>query len=450
MEEQRVRRSGVAGLLALVLTLGCGSGTSEEQDLPDDRLWESEHFRYHTRQGDEACEAVLESLERHFELMRGYLGFNWPEGRKVDYYKFRDDADFHRSSGCPADAAACARGSSVLSPETVHEHELIHAYLAPLGLPPAFFAEGAASVLACSTAGEVAAVRPWRDVVGLPYADDDRAYYEGPWFAGYLLHQYGPGPFLEFYGNLSYQAASTAEIAATFESSYGETLDAVWDAALADGSRVRCVDLWPCSGPALPLDGTLRTLSQACDGTDPTRAFELDAEADVVLGSLGYYIHAPLRCDEELPYYAGGDAEIDGVVYFPALVHLVPGKYFIRSLANRANEVSIRVLDARASGPDCSALEPVDLDSPEFASGHLEVSIPSDGGAWFVKLRPAADRSPWWGSKADPSIEACEGCDASSCRPLEGNATSDAEGLVTLRLTPPSPRPGATTYLLGY
>jgi hypothetical protein len=68
------------------------------RDLPKDRLWESTHFRYHTRTNDpEPCEAVIVQLERHFELLQGYLGFSWPNGRKVDYYKFLDQA----ASGMP-------------------------------------------------------------------------------------------------------------------------------------------------------------------------------------------------------------------------------------------------------------------------------------------------------------------------------------------------------------
>jgi hypothetical protein len=439
---------GAAATIVLSLTLGCGSA-EEASNLPDDRLWESEHFRYHTRQGDDgACEAVLEQLERHFELMQGYLGFSWPAQRKVDYYKFRDDADFEQNSGCPAIAAGCARGSSVLSSGPLHEHELIHAYLAPLALPPAFLNEGLASVLACHDAATLKVVTPWRDVVGLPYEDLNRVYLEGPWFVGYLLHHYGPEPFLSLYGKLSYESATVDEIATTFESVYGETLDAVWDAAVAEGNRIRCVNLWPCSGPVLPLDGTLQGLSRACDGTDATRTFGLEAETDLVLGSLGYYLEAPLRCDEELPYYAGGDEDFGGVVFFPALVHMGPGNYFVRSYGGSPNEVSVRTLDARALSRDCTELEPVDLGAAEFVSGHLELSIPGDQGEWFAKLRPT--RALWWGSTASPEVEQCDGCVASTCRPFEGDAGADADGNVTLRLSPKTSKPGYVTYTLGY
>src|SRR5688500_3633717 len=58
-------------------------------DLPDDQLWESEHFRYHLRRDEAvACEEVTDQLERHFAIVRDYLGFSWPAGAKVDYYKF--------------------------------------------------------------------------------------------------------------------------------------------------------------------------------------------------------------------------------------------------------------------------------------------------------------------------------------------------------------------------
>ncbi|HEY5958105.1 MAG TPA: hypothetical protein VIV60_16190, partial [Polyangiaceae bacterium] len=134
--------------MLFAITSGCSA--EPQLDLPNDRSWESEHFRYHVRDGDErACEAVLEQLEQHFELTRTYLGFPWSGDRKIEYYKFRDNADYSSNSGCPVDSGSCALQSTVFSPDTLNEHELIHAYLAPLGLPPAFFVEGVASVMAC-------------------------------------------------------------------------------------------------------------------------------------------------------------------------------------------------------------------------------------------------------------------------------------------------------------
>jgi hypothetical protein len=106
-------------------------------DLPDDRLWESEHFRYHLRSDEAAaCEGVTEQLERHFAIVRDYLGFPWPAGAKVDYYKFRDQLDYARESDCPEYGSSCVRDGAVLTARILQHHELIHAYLAPLGLPP--------------------------------------------------------------------------------------------------------------------------------------------------------------------------------------------------------------------------------------------------------------------------------------------------------------------------
>lgn len=136
-------------LVILALGSGCGD-THDSRNLPNGTLWESEHFRYHTRSNDSAsCESVLHQLERHFEQLHEYLGFAWPTDRKIDYYKFADRTDYFDNSPCPHDAESCTSDSNVFSPYVLVNHELVHAYLAPLGLPPAFFTEGIASVFSC-------------------------------------------------------------------------------------------------------------------------------------------------------------------------------------------------------------------------------------------------------------------------------------------------------------
>ncbi len=107
----------IAAALVLLLALGSGcSDANETYSLPNDRVWESLHFRYQTRSTDGAsCEAVLIQLEQHFQLLQTYLGFEWPISRKVDYYKFVDRDDYLSSGKCPSDAEGCTSDSSIES-----------------------------------------------------------------------------------------------------------------------------------------------------------------------------------------------------------------------------------------------------------------------------------------------------------------------------------------------
>jgi hypothetical protein len=419
--------------------IGCGS-PEEAGDLPDDVVWESAHFRYHTRAEDtSACSSVLEELERHFATMQEYLGFQWSGTHKVEYYKFSDVDDFRRNSGCPAGAGGCARGSSVLTPNVLHPHELIHAYLAPLGLAPAFFVEGIATVLDCDHAWAIDP-RPFEEVVALPYGND-RVHVEGPWFAGYLLHEFGPERYLSLYARLDY-TASLAKIGTVFEETYGEPLAAIWEAAKASSRRVRCNHLWACGLPSTPLDGEPRTLRRACDGTDVFRTFELDAPRDLLLAPAGHFLFAPLSCDEELPYAIGGDAPQGDMTTLTSIAPVSPGRYFVAPWEQSA-EVRLRTLPSNSFSLDCAGAEPVDLGTEDFFDSHFQLAIPNEDRPWFVKLRPAPLDSVFTSDNGALRVERCSSCSGdTSCEQVEHLEATDPDGSILLRLTPASPGPG--------
>src|SRR3954471_20567010 len=110
-------------------------------DLPSAHVWESEHFRYHTRADDGApCPAVTTRLDHNFEVLRRQLDSPLDPAWKVDYYKFRDDADRDAHGGCP-DHFNCAWARHVESIRRFDEHELVHAYLNTGPAPPLLFTE---------------------------------------------------------------------------------------------------------------------------------------------------------------------------------------------------------------------------------------------------------------------------------------------------------------------
>jgi hypothetical protein len=437
-------------LLSSLLTLAIACSSDDGHNFPKDRLWESAHFRYHTRIDDpQPCEAVLVQLERHFGLLQGYLGFAWPAGRKVDYYKFVDQADYLANSGCSAGSDSCASDSEVMSPHVLQDHELIHAYLAPLGTPPAFFVEGAAGVLACRHLFVVQNFKPWREVVTEAFGTKfGRAYYEGPWFVGYLLDRFGPASFLALYGRLDYRTATADTIAGEFASVYGESLDAVWNAGLDAGASLRCVNLWNCSGPSLPLDGSIQTLESTCDGSDNSRTFTLDTDTDVLILSHRYFMDAPLACDERMPTYVGGGTQsVDyGSLYDPTVVTIPRGKYFIKSGAQGGvPDIGVRPLPSPTLSQDCGQLHALDTSGEEFWKGDIRLSIPNDGQSWYVKLHPATGNTYYTGYSEQ--VLECSVCGA-ACVPLVDNAHPDANGDVLLRLTSPTAGAGTVESLI--
>ncbi|HEY5958104.1 MAG TPA: hypothetical protein VIV60_16185, partial [Polyangiaceae bacterium] len=362
-----------------------------------------------------------------------------------DYYKFRDSADYSSNAECPIGSDSCAVESTVLSPHALEDHELIHAYLEPLGTPPAFFVEGIASVLACRSQWTLVSPREWKDVVLLPFTDRFSVYAEGPWFMGYLLHRYGPEALISLYERLDYAAATLEQIASSFKSLYGETLDTVWNDARASSHLVQCVNLWQCNGAALALDGTRQTLTQTCDGTDHTRTFRLDAEAGVVISTDLQSVQAPVSCDQDLPFAVSGDQF--GYLTDPTLAPLSPGKYFIQGSSHEAAAVALQRLSPKTYSQACSEAAPVDLGGSQFSLARFDLTLPNDGNAWFVRLHPPSDRTVWWGY-LEPSteVEECVDCqDPPICQPLEGATHRDADGNVTLRLGSASSRTGSMT-----
>ena len=136
-----MRRAPVA--LSLVICLG---GAACGPNLPD-RLWRSEHVRYFTRAGDDSvCPAMAGQVEEHARVIGDALGIETP---LVTYYKYPDEVDFDAYAECDNGTWTCAQNATVRSTVAFDRRGLIHAYLAPYGLPPRLFVEGAAVALSC-------------------------------------------------------------------------------------------------------------------------------------------------------------------------------------------------------------------------------------------------------------------------------------------------------------
>jgi hypothetical protein len=262
-----------------------------------------------------------------------------------------------------------------------------------------------------------------------------------------LLHRYGPERYLSLYGRLNY-TATLAEISAAFLAAYGESLADVWAEAIASSQRTRCVNLWACNSAPLAMDGSAQTLARACDGTDVFRTFELEADGDLLLAPKGYFLYAPLSCDEELPYAIGSDSPGDDVVTMTSIAPLQKGRYFVGPW-EESGEVRARILPSKAFSNDCAEAHSVDLSAEEFTASRFELTIPNDGQSWYVKLHPASAHSIFVSPNDPIQIDACLGCEEpASCQPVDFMPALDAEGNALLRLTATASGPGYVTTIL--
>jgi len=228
----RTRRTACLALAAAGTLVGCGG-----PDLPSARVWESAHFRYHTRSDDaDSCPAVTARLDRNFEVLRAQLGFAWEPDWKIDYYKFRDAVDRDAHSSCP-NRFNCAWARHVESVGRFDEHELVHAYLSDGPTPPLPFVEGLAQSLACQTQRfdfprvTLEQLLVWRpDKVSLLGPDD--FYDTAAWFVGHLWRKYGGERFLRLYRALP-RSAQHGQISQVFVDVLGVTVDQAWAEAFA-------------------------------------------------------------------------------------------------------------------------------------------------------------------------------------------------------------------------
>jgi hypothetical protein len=384
----------------LAAVSACGDNGS---DLPSDQSWSSAHFDYHTRLAEtRACADVLGPLEQHFATLQAYLGFAWPEGQKVEYEKFVDDADELAHGGCPDGRAGCAPGTSVLSAAVLDEHELVHAYLYPTGFPPPVLQEGAAEALSCDALLYTKPALGPDDLAGLSAVMPDAqvTYGAGAWLVGYLLDQLGPLRFVQLYGMLGHHA-STAEMDAAFRAVYGQGLADLWAAAISeDHPRNTCV--WECSQPAIALDGNPVPTDGTC-GVEVRHPFTLGAEASIsftTTANMGVRgcgaVNLPLTT-------------VVGHQPVLALYHLPAETYFVEHDPGPGMLVGKGDVSATL-GSDCASV----TDTTGLAPGvNVYVAVPRADTPWFLAAPPGSGVDVILTGPGE-AAQRCVGCNAGS------------------------------------
>lgn len=422
-------------ILGLFLSSACSSGPEGLPPIEFEAavMWESEHFEYYVQEGDDSvCEGVMETLERHFAAIQEYLGFPWPEGRKIKYYKILetdDAADF----GCMGESTACYRGQGeIVSSEIFHRHELIHAYVGPIDydsdIPrPSYLQEGLAEALGTERIVGGTTPQPWREFFGLSAYDSPVLHEQAAWFVGHLLNHYPLEQFMAWFLSVEY-GDSVEKMAKQFEKAYGRTVDEVWDGAYAVSPRqFQPVLAFECSEPAIsPDEGEIHVKGPGCDG-ERFRTLRVDGKTTVALSSVQTIRPGLLDC-------ARGS-------WFPwdnsHLLGLAPeGTYLVYREEQESMSFFFDAQLPKAFVEECQVAEPVHLPNVTkgFDSTGMTYSVPP--GLWFVHLQsPPGPHSLRIDSLQNVELEECDECDG-ECRPLNNRdvVEFDAERRVLLRL----------------
>jgi hypothetical protein len=401
-----------AAVVVLALAISAVLPACRDSDLPD-QLFASEHFDYRTRPDDPFCPAVLESAEAHLHSTLAYLMLAWPPGRKVDYYRYRDQQDVSASNPCGGGHAACAEANSGRA--TLHtwraldRHELVHAYLAHVGFPHAVYAEGIAELFRCDSVPDTlpAPSPDWqaellRAVPGHSLA----SYRPASIFVRFLLDRFGPERFVTAYRRSRF-GADAAGFAREFQELFDMDLAQAWAEArqvnYPDGVRTLC----GCNGREVPVDGSETAIPSCEQRDDPQREGVFQVSSPSLM-----FIEAAA----DLPGGANGPKSCAGAVVKPqtfpveprtdrhrvlVVEPMEPGRFFMTGFR------SLRIkTESEAAFASCETAPRFEAAPGRYYSA-LRLPRPARGPRYFPVRFATAQRF----FTAGAGLYACRGCD---------------------------------------
>lgn len=353
----------ILACVGLVFAVAC----DDQTDVPSVALGKTEHVVYFARSGAELCPGTLETLQAHFAYVQRVLGFPWPAGRTIAYHRYADADDLNRRSPCArrhllACATVDADGApAVHTPQPVHRHELVHAYLAHVGRPHAIYVEGLAELFRCDA---LAPSRPrdpdWRSALFRSSATASfGSYLEAAWLLRYLIDRFGAPRVMDAYARSARDSGPDA-FAAELQALFGTGVDAIWSDIVSGRYDPPLLRHCGCTEPAL-IDGKERRLGRCGADSDlgaelvvdvPSPATSAVIESGVRLPTAGLSLR---RCDgaPEGPSVAfGGDGRTRNLHF---VAELPAGRYFV-------TDVDVLRVSARPATRDsCAATSPYTL-----------------------------------------------------------------------------------------
>ncbi len=385
-------------LLTCLALVAC-STAPEPETFSDEVVFESEHFRLHAHAGDtNACSSSTSDLEAHFSALRDLLGFAWPSGQRIEYRLYSSQSDFEQHAPCSGvlHTDACARDNRVYTTRPVHEHELIHAYLAGVGHPPSYMVEGIADLLSCDyppwTAPRAEEARTrlstidWQSLAQWAPASDRNGddYQLSAELVRTLLDRFGVQAVLAYYANAPATSNASA-VNADFESAFKSGMADLLQQALAenrpDGA---CLHPYQCAQGPL-ADSASEALPESCGLTTRYRT--------LLLAETGFTSVSISAEKQRLPqaFIRSCDGQAsprndDGQYGRSAVVAaLLPsGRYFVGLPgAPVAFNLSRKDTPSAWLANDCASA----LAAPyAFGSQALNVDVPMDGSTYYIAL----------------------------------------------------------------
>jgi len=406
---KRVAAPACPALMVLLFGGSISAGCGEAPYLPADREQTSAHFEYATRIESQICDGTLSSLENHFAALQAQLGFSWPAGRRVRYYRYTDGADYRENAPCLDLQQACTQVVTGQPPVVhttapVQRHELIHAYLAHIGRPSRIYIEGVAEAFGCSSTEETRQPGPtWREAL---FPEDletsARWYFDAGRFVRFLLDKFGSASFLTIYASGKADLNEDA-FAQEFKGHFGESLDTLWPEVVAaiypGNNHKRCL----CLGPEVVPNGPQARLDScgADRDFDKEMVLRLERPQMLVLESRGATTAGnQLRaCPGTPPPPSLPAAALPRRLGLSFASEVVAGRYFIGGI----DAIRVKATDI-VNKPQCSASLSYEVPADGWVSN---VFIAPHDGATTLKLKLSEEQTF---VAASPNALVCPTC----------------------------------------
>jgi hypothetical protein len=400
----RTAAAALVGVLTAA-TAGCGpSAPPHYEGLPDHQLLVSEHFRYHAR-GDVLLDpTIMERLERHRTEFNEWFGVT---NDVTDYYLYADLDDLIRNSPCPK--RGCVDGTSIHITNPFHEHELVHALMAPTNVPHSFFTEGIAQWASCLSPQTAAEVDPsaWSTLAAVSTAgvgpEVDAVYHLGQRLVAWMLEIGNTARFVDFYRR-SLPWRDPDRVGAEFEAFWGRSIADVAQQVGRDArySRSQCA----CRAPSLPVDGTEHSFV----ASQEYRVIEAAEDVRLELHSATGVPLEPGACSgaDELRLYGWPSGERPTVT----VGRLAPGRHVVRAAPERSGTVRASAMLTPFGDPSCEAATAAPLalgerDATLFVSHERSAEV-----TWFAVM---ADRPYLAISNVGSVSLVCDACKRGRC-----------------------------------